>query len=921
MAENDHIQKIIDEARNLMNFGFSFKVKVLRKINVEVCRYKISNAKRIIHISPDYVDDKKDFVMFDLVRVLMAMHNKVALYAERHYRLIDVVKFEDFNEELLKFLFEYCCFCMGNDVVKLYPGVESYFCHKRFDGLWDLSTPEKRLFSIPTLIDYFLAIQHLYIVRGMLFSRFGGKMIAILLLLRFCSVDEKYSKALINMMTTAYATTKANNLLLLMKTFRNLKSRYAKYVLVFCGKCMSEITIQRNGIFHILTCFNNKILLNEKDKLQWQKHMPELICKFPKKFKDKPMKYYLIVFRQCIGILEMPNADKWIKNVCADILRSLFTEKSQLPVSVLNEYIKNRYVDRIRSISDKQLHDVIMDEKAVLSFLSLMDELMTVVTLDDHFDEVLQIIVPVLLSMNCDVRNSVTYCAPLISDIMTNLFDTQKPAAFAKKLMAWLCSRIEDSLLSLRAKFVIGRRNGVQAVVVSYDEDVEFINRSVDSFYAILNSIQNKNNIYSAVLEEWLKIIITYSFAAEQEEKQQQQQSQLPLSFLLIESLCSILDTHISHFYDLFSTHAVDFLNVLRKILNWLLKRSHKSTPLTNQVADFLLKFVGIFHLEYFLSQKDILETFQSVIRVVKIYSEKYPNSSIRATAAKLVANVNCKKGRSDDVLLQKCQEAYSKLSEEEQSRKVETFQTVMEDLNSTGVEIKGHALIMLRRLIENGDTHAMMALEKKSFFETLCTELRDKDSYVYLLTIKVLAEACKKRKANVFPFLLQMFDDMQSKGDVENCLKIGEAVASVIRSLGDVTPHYVEQVLNRFLKIYYTGECNVKVSCLCIIAEIVKSASYKIMMFKVELLSLIEYNLKIQKWSVLLPASVHLLHNLFLGAEGKLLEIYGDRLHSIYRELKRMYEKELDNVEIEKATRLHIQLCIEQLNRELKKC
>ncbi|KAL1227282.1 Transport and Golgi organization protein [Trichinella spiralis] len=165
------------------------------------------------------------------------------------------------------------------------------------------------------------------------------------------------------------------------------------------------------------------------------------------------------------------------------------------------------------------------------------------------------------------------------------------------------------------------------------------------------------------------------------------------------------------------------------------------------------------------------------------------------------------------------------------------------------------------------------------------------------------------------------MFDDMQSKGDVENCLKIGEAVASVIRRLGDVTPHYVEQVLNRFLKIYYTGECNVKVSCLCIIAEIVKSASYKIMMFKVELLSLIEYNLKIQKWSVLLPASVHLLHNLFLGAEGKLLEIYGDRLHSIYRELKRMYEKELDNVEIEKATRLHIQLCIEQLNRELKKC
>ncbi|KAL1227280.1 Cytochrome P450 94B1 [Trichinella spiralis] len=532
MAENDHIQKIIDEARNLMNFGFFF---------------------------------------------------------------------QDFNEELLKFLFEYCCFCMGNDVVKLYPGVESYFCHKRFDGLWDLSTPEKRLFSIPTLIDYFLAIQHLYIVRGMLFSRFG----------------------------------------------------------------------------------------------------------------DKPMQYYLIVFRQCIGILEMRNADKWIKNVCADILRSLFTEKSQLPVSVLNEYIKNRYVDRIRSISDKQLHDVIMDEKAVLSFLSLMDELMTVVTLDDHFDEVLQIIVPVLLSMNCDVRNSVTYCAPLISDIMTNLFDTQKPAAFAKKLMAWLCSRIEDSLLSLRAKFVIGRRSGVQAVVVSYDEDVEFVNRSVDSFYAILNSIQNKNNIYSAVLEEWLKIIITHSFAA-QEEKQQQQ-SQLPFSFLLIESLCSILDTHISHFYDLFSTHAVDFLNVLRKILNWLLKRSHKSTPLTNQVAAFLLKFVGIFHLEYFLSQKDILETFQSVIRVVKIYSEKYPNSSIRATAAKLVANVNCKKGRFDDIL-QKCQEAYSKLSEEEQSRKVETFQTVMEDLNSTAVEIKGHALIMLRRLIENGDTHAMMALEKKSF-------------------------------------------------------------------------------------------------------------------------------------------------------------------------------------------------------------
>ncbi|KRZ75649.1 Transport and Golgi organization protein 6 -like protein [Trichinella papuae] len=918
MTENDHILKIIDEARNLMNFGFSFKVKVLRKINVEICRYKISNAKRIIHMSPDCIDDKKDFVMFDLVRVLMAMHNKVALYAERYYRLIDVVKFEEFNEELLKFLFEYCCFCMGNDVVKLYPGVESYFSHKRFDGLWDLSTPEKRLFSIPTLIDYFLAIQHLYIVRGMLFSRFGGKMIAMLLLLRFCSVREKYSKALINMMITAYPTTKANNLLLLMKNFRKLKSMYAKYVLVFCGKCMSEITIQSNGIFHILTCFNNKILLNEKDKLQWQKHMPELICKFPKKFKDNQMKYYLIVFRQCIGILEMRNADRWIKNVCADILRSLFTEKSQLPVSVLHEYIKNRYVDRIRSISDKQLHDVIMDEKAVLSFLSLIDELMTIVTLDDRFGEVLQIVVPVLLSMNCDVRNSVTYCAPLVSDIMTSLLDTEKPAAFAKKLMAWLCSRIEDSLLSSRAKFVIGRRNGVQAVVVSYDEDVEFINRSVDGFYAILNSIRdNNNNTYSAVLEEWFKVIIAYSFAA-QEEKQQQQ-SQLPLNFLLIESLCSILDTHVSHFYDLFSTHAVGFLNVLRKILNWLLKRSHKSTPFTNEVAAFLLKFVGIFHLEYFLSQKDIFETFQSVIRVVKIYSEKYPNSSVRATAAKLVADVNCKKGTFDDIF-QKCQEAYSKLSEEESSRKVETFETVMEDLNSTAVEIKGHALIILRRLIENGDAHAMMALEKKSFFETLCTELRDKDSYVYLLAIKVLAEACKKRKS-VFPFLLQMFDDMQSKGDVENCLKVGEAVASVIRRLGDVTPHYVEQVLNKFLKIYYTGECNVKISCLCIIAEIVKSASYKIMMFKVELLSLIEYNLKIQKWSVLLPASVHLLHNLFLGAEGKLLEIYGDQLHSIYRELKRMYEKELNNVEIEKATRLHIQLCIEQLNRELKKC
>ena len=116
-----------------------------------------------------------------------------------------------------------------------------------------------------------------------------------------------------------------------------------------------------------------------------------------------------------------------------------------------------------------------------------------------------------------------------------------------------------------------------------------------------------------------------------------------------------------------------------------------------------------------------------------------------------------------------------------------QSLEQVLKDLQDPMIPIKGHALVALRRLIENRDP-GVIPSRQDDILEIFREHLKYSDTYIYLAAIQGLAALAMVNTDHVIEVLVDEYVNEQKDkiNPAELRMKIGEVLVKTIRTLGN---------------------------------------------------------------------------------------------------------------------------------------
>eukprot|EP00057_Strongylocentrotus_purpuratus_P005157 XP_003730334.2 PREDICTED: transport and Golgi organization protein 6 homolog [Strongylocentrotus purpuratus] len=188
-----------------------------------------------------------------------------------------------------------------------------------------------------------------------------------------------------------------------------------------------------------------------------------------------------------------------------------------------------------------------------------------------------------------------------------------------------------------------------------------------------------------------------------------------------------------------------------------------------------------------------------------------------------------------------------------------EAFEEAMKDLTDPLLPVRGHALIMLARLLKEKDPRALA--ESETLLKIFEEHLSDDDTYIYLPCINGLVALAGIHPDRVMPHLCSMsisgYATDQSKQwsatsrtvSLEKTLKMGEALVRATRQLGELVPHFRDLLLNTIMAGTRHPDGHIRASCLAHLGEVCGLLRYS--------LGTVVHEVRFTPWIFHLPATI----------------------------------------------------------------
>ena len=260
-----------------------------------------------------------------------------------------------------------------------------------------------------------------------------------------------------------------------------------------------------------------------------------------------------------------------------------------------------------------------------------------------------------------------------------------------------------------------------------------------------------------------------------------------------------------------------------------------------------------------------------------------------------------------------------SKLIEEIPNFKPNTFEQVLYELKDPLLPVRGHALILLRQLIEKGEVQCIE--ESKKAYEIIIDGLKSTDSYIYLAAINCLtAYAIRNNLAiegkNILKNLLDEYIKNNHKLDENDRLKVGEVIMKLIKNLNELVPFYGDKLINVFLISCKSGDEFIRASSLSNLGETCKLLNYKILDNLNEIINCVVCILESDKSVNVRRSAILVVKLLFEGLnKNTFMNVIGDSLLGLYRTLKVI----LNDYKQDDVIKLQAQLAYEYLDELMK--
>lgn len=266
-------------------------------------------------------------------------------------------------------------------------------------------------------------------------------------------------------------------------------------------------------------------------------------------------------------------------------------------------------------------------------------------------------------------------------------------------------------------------------------------------------------------------------------------------------------------------------------------------------------------------------------------------------------------------------------LSTDDETGSVGSFQQILKDLSDPLVPVKGHALIVLKRLINGRDEYILK--EYNFILKTIRKLLEHEDSYIYGAAVNCL-QALARIKGETIPKIIEDYGNTNQLS-IKVRLKLGESVQKIVSDLFEMLPLYKNKLLPLLVNMLSEDVDVIKVSSLSILADCCRILKFSIGIYMSDILMAVECLLKNNKSSLVKRASAMFIEFYLRGLTIEMiavsyLEIHFDILincsqqdHS--RELKSLYSiiKYGLSVEVDESTLYHLSAAKENLDDLMK--
>ncbi|XP_071448061.1 transport and Golgi organization protein 6 homolog [Hetaerina americana] len=241
-------------------------------------------------------------------------------------------------------------------------------------------------------------------------------------------------------------------------------------------------------------------------------------------------------------------------------------------------------------------------------------------------------------------------------------------------------------------------------------------------------------------------------------------------------------------------------------------------------------------------------------------------------------------------------------------------FEEALAMTQENAVHLKGHALIMLSKLLSCKDPATLR--HQTTLLQIFQENLKHDDSYIYLAAINGLEKLGYLFPDQVLETLSDEFAEISvvQAGNTafnEVRLKVGEALLRVTRTLGEMAPKYSCLLLNSFLGGVRDGDGMVRASSLSNLGEVCKILSFKLGSITTEVLWCVRCVLETDSAVEARRAAVLVVTLLLQGMGVEVFKVLENILPELYRTLKSVRSNDPDEV-----VQLHAQLALEEVDR-----
>lgn len=628
-------------------------------------------------------------------------------------------------------------------------------------------------------------------------------------------------------------------------------------------------SLQRPGGVKALA--DNLIFSESGEKPLWEKC--EVVAKIVAN-KHFSKYFHLKMVNQIWELLQLSinntNNGRDYSNVCISCLNNLLSLKSK-PVS---NQIEENFTGKIKKLANPEdvlSGLVVYEHSEVDKMINILYSVFRNSKVSSLKSSILVPILPILYQlwvMSEDASDLKSKLNELIIHCLANREETE-----LKPILEAILFGSED-LLHLHERI---RWNSASDLVIVSSDEAEKSKYDYHMYFADFLKKSNNNNLMFNIFIEILAIFVgimdlrleNVDLIDSEDDLESVVLSVFERHFIVLPIMTDLLAYRPFHFQ--FSENPTKILDFLKGLLS-------KKIASYRQSDDQIVYHILSIFKEIVIDQED-----RHVDEVKEI-------KSLMRELMKLV--------KSESILYLQLTSFLENLESRSQFKETVSKYNLARDLCSDKEPyLRVYGMKEITKLIKTKDSETLSNLDPILLLALDC--VRDEDSYVFLASIQLLVLLTGHLESTVIETLVAEFQDDQY--EVDNRLKIGEAIVKVVGGLGEMAIKYKDLAINCFLHgvANKVSSDEFRVSCLYNLGLICKILSYQIPNFFNELIEVLKMVFECDKYLPARRAAALLLHNLIEGMSN--LVDFQEFLLPIYRLLKQICQTDEDE-----KTRVH---------------